>query len=105
MLSENEVKHRSLSEKSSMKKIRKEIDLIDKELVSLLAKRQRCVEMAALTKNERSQVVDLERIEEIIDKVKEVSTSSGLSVAIAEPLWRKLIDLSIEHEYAEFDKK
>ena len=61
--------------------------------------------MAALTKNERSQVVDLERIEEIIDKVKEVSTSSGLSVAIAEPLWRKLIDLSIEHEYAEFDKK
>lgn len=88
-----------------MKKIRKEIDLIDKELVSLLAKRQRCVEMAALTKNERSQVVDLERIEEIIDKVKEASSSSGLSKTIAEPLWRKLMDLSIEHEFDEFDKK
>ena len=88
-----------------MKKIRKEIDIIDREIVSLLAKRQKCVEMAALTKNDRSQIIDLDRIEEIIDKVKEVSTSSGLSVAIAEPLWRKLIDLSIEHEYAEFDKK
>ena len=88
-----------------MKKIRKEIDLLDREIVSLLAKRQKYVEMAALIKNDRSQIIDLNRIEEIIDKVKEASSSSGLSETIAEPLWRKLMDLSIEHEFAEFDKK
>ena len=104
-MSENEVNQRNWKLNNSMKKIRKEIDLIDREIVSLLAKRQKCVEMAALTKNDRSQIIDLDRIEEIIDKVKEASSSSGLSEKIAEPLWRKLMDLSIEHEFAEFEKK
>ena len=104
-MSENEVNQRNWKLNNSMKKIRKEIDLIDRKIVSLLAKRQKCVEMAALTKNDRSQILDLDRIEEIIDKVKEASSSSGLSETIAEPLWRKLMDLSIEHEFAEFEKK
>ena len=104
-MSENEANQRNLKLNNSMKKNRKEIDLLDREIVSLLAKRQKCVEMAALTKNDRSQIIDLDRIEEIIDKVKEASSSSGLSEIIAEPLWRKLMDLSIEHEFAEFDKK
>ena len=38
-----------------MKEVREEIDLLDKELVMLLARRQKCVEMAALVKNDKNQ--------------------------------------------------
>ena len=53
----------------TMKEVREEIDLLDKELVMLLARRQKCVEMAALVKNDKNLIIDEERIEEVISKV------------------------------------
>ena len=91
--------------KKSMKEVRSEIDQIDKELVSLLAKRQKYVENAALIKKDRNLIIDEPRIEEVISNIKRFSSSSGLSEAISEPLWRKLIELSIEHEFKEFESK
>ena len=86
-----------------MKDIREEIDLLDKELVLLLARRQKCIEMAALVKNDKNLIIDNERIEDVISKVTHFGESCGLSSSISEPLWRKLIDLSIEHEFRELD--
>ena len=91
--------------KKTMKEVRSEIDQIDKELVSLLAKRQKYVENAALIKKDRNLIIDEPRIEEVISNIKKFSSSSGLSDAISEPLWRKLIELSIEHEFEEFERK
>ena len=91
--------------KKSMEEVRSEIDQIDKGLVSLLAKRQKCLENAALIKKERNLIIDKDRIEEVISNIKKLSSSSGLSEAISEPLWRKLIELSIEHEFKEFESK
>ena len=78
----------------TMKEVREEIDLLDKELVLLLARRQKCIEMAALVKNDKNL---------IISKVTNFGESCGLSSSISEPLWRKLIDLSIEHEFRELE--
>ena len=86
-----------------MNDIREEIDLLDKELVLLLARRQKCIEMAALVKNDKNLIIDKERIEDVITKVTNLGESCGLSSSIAEPLCRKLIDLSIEHEFRELD--
>ena len=91
--------------KKSMKEVRSEIDQIDKDLVFLLAKRQKCIENAALIKKERNLIIDKDRIEEVISNIKKISSSSGLSETISEPLWRKLIELSIEHEFKEFERK
>ena len=87
----------------TMKEVRKEIDLLDKELVLLFARRQKCVEMAALVKNDKNLIIDKERIEDVISKVTNFGESCGLSSSISEPLWRKLIDLSIEHEFKELE--
>ena len=86
-----------------MKEVRQEIDLIDRELVLLLARRQKCIEMAALVKNDKNLIIDEERIEEVIAKVTQFGDTCGLHKDISEPLWRKLIDLSIEHEFKELD--
>ena len=88
-----------------MKELRREIDQLDKELISILAKRQKCIENAALIKKDRNLIVDKVRIEEVISNIKKLSLSSGLSELISEPLWRKLIELSIEHEFKEFERK
>ena len=87
----------------TMKEVREEIDLLDKELVLLLARRQKCIEMAALVKNDKNLIIDEERIEEVISKVTTFEESCGLEKSIAEPLWRKLIELSIAHEFRELD--
>ena len=87
----------------TMTHVREEIDLLDKELVLLLAKRQKCVEMAAVVKNDKNLIVDEERIEEVINNVISFGESCGLDKRISEPLWRTLIDLSIKHEFEELD--
>ena len=86
-----------------MNEVREEIDLIDKELVLLLARRQKCIEMAAVVKNNKNLIIDPGRIEEVIVKVTNFGKSCGLSKKISEPLWRKLIELSIEHEFKELE--
>ena len=86
-----------------MKEVREEIDLIDRELVLLLSRRQKCIEMAAMVKNDKDLIIDNERIEEVIAKVTDFGDSCGLEKEISEPLWRKLIDLSIQHEFKELE--
>ena len=86
-----------------MKEVREEIDLIDKELVLLLARRQKCIEMAAMVKNDKNLIVDEKRIEEVVKKVTDFGRSCGLSSEISEPLWRELIRLSIKHEFKELE--
>ena len=87
----------------TMTHVREEIDLLDKELVLLLARRQKCVEMAAVVKNDKNLIVDEKRIEEVIFNVMSFGESCGLDKRISEPLWRTLIDLSIKHEFEELD--
>ena len=88
----------------TMKEVREEIDLLDRELVLLLARRQKCIEMAAFVKKDKNLVVDKGRIDEVITKVSSFGKSCGLSERFSVPLWKTLIDLSIEHEYQEIDK-
>ena len=89
----------------TMAEIRAEIDRLDSLLVSLLAERQSYIERAAQVKTVRSAVHDQARIDEVIAKVLAAARSAGLSSAIAEPVWRTLIDRSIAHEFAAFEAR
>ncbi|MEX0839241.1 MAG: chorismate mutase [Parvibaculum sp.] len=90
---------------NTMADVRREIDRIDRELVKLLAERQTYIEQAGAIKGERTRVRDEARIEEVVQKVLVEADREGLSRAIAEPLWRLLIERSIAHEYDVFDAK
>ena len=57
----------------SMKKVRKEIDAIDKELVVLLTKRQKWIEKAALVKNDEALIFDQDRIDQVLKNVEQLS--------------------------------
>lgn len=88
---------------ATMSDVRAGVDALDRELVTLLAIRQRYMGAAARIKPDRAVVHDAARIEDVVAKVKIVAREVGLSEAIAEPVWRTLIDCCIAHEFACFD--
>jgi isochorismate pyruvate lyase len=87
----------------TMKEVRAGVDAIDRELVSLMAERQRFMEAAARIKNDRSRIYDRERVEDVVAKVVAHAELKGLCARIAEPVWRSLIAQCIRHELEFFD--
>jgi isochorismate pyruvate lyase len=90
---------------ASMPELREAIDALDIRLVALLAVRQTYIERAAELKTGRDQVRDPARIEDVVAKVIAEGRRAGLSPAIAEQVWRTLIEASIAHEFEKFDRK
>lgn len=82
----------------TMDEVREAIDGVDRALVRLLAARQRYIEDAARIKERASDIRVEWRIEDVVRKVLAEAARTGLSPGIAEPVWRELIDRSIEHE-------
>lgn len=89
----------------SMTDIRREIDRVDRALVALMAERQGYIGRAAEIKAERGTVRDEARIEDVVAKVIAEAGRAGLDPAIAEPVWRMLIERSIAYEFKAFDSK
>jgi isochorismate pyruvate lyase len=89
---------------SHMDQVREGVDAVDRAMVTLLAERQRYMEAAARIKPSRDVVHDDWRIEDVVAKVLAASEAAGLSPAIAEPVWRKLIAQCIAHEFGVWDR-
>ena len=89
---------------ASMAEVRAGVDALDRELVTLLAIRQRYMDAAARLKPSRDAVHDTARIEDVVAKVKAAAREVGLSEAIAEPVWRELIARCIAYEFESFDR-
>jgi isochorismate pyruvate lyase len=89
----------------TMPELRVQIDRLDRALVALVAERQRYIERAAQIKPDRNLVRDEARIADVVSKVLAEARRAGLSEAIAEPVWRTLVEHSIAHEFAAFDQR
>jgi len=89
----------------TMADVRAEIDRLDRELVTLLVERQSFMDAAARIKGHRGAVLDRPRIEDVVSKVLAEAEKQGLSAAIAEPVWRTLIDRCIAYEFRSFDQR
>ena len=55
-------------------------------------------------RDSREAVYDEDRIEDVVSKVLVEANKAGLSADIAEPVWRKLIERCIAHEFDVWDK-
>jgi isochorismate pyruvate lyase len=88
----------------TMAEVREGVDALDRQLVALIAKRARYMEAAARIKPSRDVVRDEWRIEDVVSKVKAEAEKAGLSVSIAEPVWRELVERSIAYEFEVWDR-
>ena len=98
-------RHHTAETSETMEQVRYEIDRIDRLLVEILAERQSFMDAAARIKGEREIVHDRARIEDVVTKVLAASAEAGLSPAIAEPVWRTLIDRCIAYEFGSYDAR
>lgn len=89
---------------TTMAEVRQGVDALDRALVALLAERQGYMDAAARIKSDRGVVRDEARIEDVVTKVKAAAREAGLSEAIAEPVWRTLIDRCIAYEFGVWDR-
>jgi len=89
---------------TTMAEVRQGVDALDRALVALLAERQGYMDAAARIKPDRGVVRDEARIEDVVTKVKAAAREAGLSEAIAEPVWRTLIDRCIAYEFGVWDR-
>ena len=95
---------RAPAECMTMAEVRQGVDALDRLLVTVLAERQRYMDAAARIKASREAVRDTARIEDVVAKVKAAAREAGLSEAIAEPVWRTLIDRCIAYEFGVWDR-
>jgi isochorismate pyruvate lyase len=102
---QNDAPLKSPQDCADMDQLRAAIDTLDAALVRLLARRQGYIERAAVLKKDRATVRDDARIEDVVQKVVAEAKAAGLSPAIAESVWRVLIERSIAHELAAFNAK
>ena len=89
---------------TTMAEVRQGVDALDRALVVLLAERQGYMDAAARIKPDRNVVRDVARIEDVVAKVKAAAREAGLSEAIAEPVWRTLVDRCIAYEFGVWDR-
>ena len=57
--------------------VRNHIDQIDSELVKLIAQRAQCVKAAAAFKTDQESVRAPDRVQQVIDRVREMAANEG----------------------------
>ncbi|MBO9478015.1 chorismate mutase [Shimia sp. R11_0] len=87
-----------------MQTLRDQIDLLDRELVQLLAKRATYIDRAIDIKQEVGLPASIpERVEDVVTKVRKNADEVALDADLIETLWRQLIDWSIAREAQTID--
>lgn len=90
-----------MTDPGSLSEVRARIDDLDADLVRLLADRQSLVRAAAAFKADEQAVRAPGRVEEVVALARERAVAAGLAPAVAESVWRAMIDAFIELEIAE----
>ena len=86
-------------------KIRSELDKLDNSLIKLIKKRTHLVKRVLLLKEKKSQIVDRERIKEILKNIKKKSQKNNIDPKITYKIWKNMIYAYIDYERRNFKKK
>ena len=78
-----------------IEELRKEIDSIDNSIIQLLSKRKGIVKkIAGIKKQENTPVIDKEREQEIIHRLKKLAEENGLDENFIESIYEIIINNS-----------
>lgn len=83
---------------NSIEDVRNRIDQIDTRLVALIALRGECVKAAAAFKKDSDAVRAPDRVQKVIDKVRQQAAEHQLPEEIIEKVYRAMIGAFIDYE-------
>ena len=89
---------------NSIDEVRNNINNIDEQIVKLIALRGEFVKQAAKFKKDSDDVKAPERVEEVINKVKDLAKSTSANEEVLENVYRTMINSFIKAEMKEFEK-
>ena len=90
---------------NNLEEVRYNIDKIDNEIIKLIAKRQEYVIQASKFKKDTNSVKAPKRVEEVIEKVKDLATEYGANKDLVENIYRTMISNFINLEMKEYKNK
>jgi isochorismate pyruvate lyase len=97
-------RHPQVAQCTTMTEVREHIDALDEKIIALLSERGGYVAQAARIKLRPDQIVDRDRIERIVLRVRQMSREQGAPEAVAEATYRAMIDAFIAFERGEFER-
>ncbi|MFW1957544.1 chorismate mutase [Acinetobacter guillouiae] len=85
----------------SLEQVRDRIDQLDQELIELIAIRQFYVDQAVRFKRNVDDVQSPERVQQVINKVRQKAIDVGTNPDLVEMLYREMIQHFIQRELKE----
>ncbi|MBK7647266.1 MAG: chorismate mutase [Betaproteobacteria bacterium] len=83
---------------TSLAEVRHHIDLLDRELVALIAARGAYVRQAAGFKKSAEEVPAPQRVAQVLAKVNALAIEAGADAAVVDATWRAMIAAFIDAE-------
>ena len=91
--------------KIKLNKLRKNLDKIDTELLTIIKKRTNVIKKVILLKTYKSEIVDKKRINVILKKIKRESIKKNIDPKITNRIWKNMIWSYIDFEKRNFKRK
>ncbi|OTG64309.1 chorismate mutase [Acinetobacter silvestris] len=85
----------------SLDQVREKIDAIDQALIEIIATRQFYVDQAVRFKRTAEEVQSPERVQQVINKVRQKAIDLGTNPDLVEHLYREMIQHFIQRELKE----
>ena len=84
--------------------IRKKLDNLDEKFLNLIKKRSILVDQVLKNKKHKKDIVDKQRINEILKGIKKKSKTKKIDTIITRKIWKSMINAFIDYEYRNFKK-
>ena len=88
-----------------LNKLRKSLDNIDKQLLTIIKKRTKVIDSVIKIKEFKNQIVDKKRINVILKKIKKLSIKNKVDPKVTNRIWKNMIWSYIDYERRNFKKK
>jgi len=95
----------SLNKNYKIRKIRKNLDILDDKLLNIIKIRTNLVHKILKNKKNKSQIVDRKRIKIILKNIRKKSLKKNIDVELTKRIWVNMIRAYINFEYRKFKKK
>ena len=80
-------------------KIRKELDKLDNNLLNIIKKRSKLVDLVIRNKKFKKEIIDKKRITIILKNIARKSKNKNIDPKITHRIWKSMIKAFIEYEF------
>ena len=85
--------------------IRKKLDKLDNNLLTIIKKREKLVDLVIKNKKYKKDIIDKKRISVILKNISKKSKLKKIDAKVTRKIWLSMIRAFIDYEFRNFKKK